>query len=734
MSTWGLKYQTEFTSQSDDNNAEIDYTLQFLFKDYSGVVNSIIGGSTTVLQKCTVDDPFAPIKGQSLEIKLVNTGNLPITSFYSEDDDGVKVILTKTGGQTLFTGFLVQDDGHELMVDYQHELSLSANDSLGLLKGVILSDADTQRSYEVNVVTNGNLNELLVSAIQPFYILIDDVIEVLGVTYTVTAISYTPITIGGRVYNYTLTVTPAIAAAISQQDITMLVTGPLNLYDRNTLSSVIYSCLKSTNLDLITNIYCNILELNHVTTKSFFDQTMIDTQLFIKSDSFDDCYSVLETILYTFRCSLFQANNQWNIIRWSDMQLYANNQVPGFQYDENFVLLGTNTFNNNFYIGPSPQLTRPLAGLMDGVFRPYKFSKKTFNYTQPKYVLKNYDLQTLGPLIRQYQYASLIIKEYVAVGWLAGLGPNTIERFIRVVTDATGTEIERYLCIKGIPFDDSRSVQGTPFEGRAGDKLTYSFSVRSTNVPATVAQFALMALNGVSPNKYVQNYPVDNGAWLNTIGFAFTTTGTNNTWNSVSIKSSGIPFNGLIYCYLANINQTPGANNETHYKDIRLQYEAYINDTTKITGHIHNDQQPNNIKNNIDKTILIDDSPRGNIQGALFLPTTTALLQNLTSIWKYTDSPTYYKLGELMTKEDIKWRSVLRSKLDGEFVGIIQDNYCSLLTAVITDFKPTKVYTFGLLSIDYKRNRFSGTLWEISDTENPEVIEDYTFKYIYSTT
>lgn len=105
MSTWGLKYQTQFTSQSDDNNAEIDYTLQFLFKDYSGVVNSIIGGSTTVLQKCTVDDPFAPIKGQSLEIKLVNTGNLPITSFYSEDDDGVKVILTKTGGQTLFTGF-----------------------------------------------------------------------------------------------------------------------------------------------------------------------------------------------------------------------------------------------------------------------------------------------------------------------------------------------------------------------------------------------------------------------------------------------------------------------------------------------------------------------------------------------------------------------------------------------------------------------------------------------------
>ena len=53
---------------------------------------------------------------------------------------------------------------------------------------------------------------------------------------------------------------------------------------------------------------------------------------------------------------------------------------------------------------------------------------------------------------------------------------------------------------------------------------------------------------------------------------------------------------------------------------------------------------------------------------------------------------------------------------------------------VQTTFNPTKNYTFGLLTVDYKNNRFDGTLWELYDDNDPAFDPDYTFNYIYSTT
>ena len=82
---YGLKYQTQFTSVQDDNNPSRDYTLKFLFKDYAGEVATLTGGGTTVIQRCTVDEPNAAIKGQSLDIRLINEGNIPISSFHEAE-------------------------------------------------------------------------------------------------------------------------------------------------------------------------------------------------------------------------------------------------------------------------------------------------------------------------------------------------------------------------------------------------------------------------------------------------------------------------------------------------------------------------------------------------------------------------------------------------------------------------------------------------------------------------
>lgn len=738
---YGLKYQTQFSSVSDDNNASRDYTLQFLFKDYTGGPTSIEGGSISVIQKCTQDDPVAPIKGQSLDIRLVNDGSLPITNFQTEDDDGVQVKLLDDNSNVLFIGFLVQDDFSEMMVDFSHEITLSANDGLGLLKGVTLDNADVRRAFYAVRRTNG-VNTVIYFYVgdAAFYPQAGDTIEVDGGTYTIdTAVNETTV-ISSIGYNWTITVT-ATTGGIAYGDETIYLTGEVNLLQRNSLLSMIAVCLAQTNLALITNVFLNLYEYRQDNTYSTLEQTLINSQTFISGDTYDNCYDALSKILTTFNCTVIQANGQWNIVHWFEAREYTDNEIPGFVYDETWSRAGTTTFANNFFIGADPQLTQIIYPLTTTAYRGYKFSRKKFDYVQPKYLLRNYDLLELGDLIREYTSAGVIYKEYVAIGWQGSWSTPACERFIRVATDvATNNEIERYIVVRNTAFDDRRAVASDAFEVTEGDKLNFSFSFR-TNVsqPGLVVTVFTVQLFDGTLYRYVDELPADNGDWLSTLGFSYSVSSGDNTnqWHNVEIQSSQIPFSGLVTCYLSIATAAPSSSTrETHYKDIRLEYESFINDTSKIIGHVHTQEQTPNKKNNQDETIVIDDTPRNSISGTLYLTTKTGLVQDRTYGWRYPADANGWRLGELTTLEEITWRQKTRQKFEGGFTGNWQnDTPVSLLTMAIFDFDTSKNYTFGLLNIDYKNNRFDGNLWEIHDTEDDSGFDpDYEFKYLYSTT
>ena len=129
---YGLKYQGEFSSIS-----EVDYHLEILEKDYTGINYSLQMAAVPVVHSWNTDDIKAPVKGSSLSIRYLNKGSIPIESFYSNADDHFKVIFYQ-GSKVLFVGYLVQDDCIEPMLDYTHEVTLSANDNLGLLKDIEL--------------------------------------------------------------------------------------------------------------------------------------------------------------------------------------------------------------------------------------------------------------------------------------------------------------------------------------------------------------------------------------------------------------------------------------------------------------------------------------------------------------------------------------------------------------------------------------------------------------------
>lgn len=737
---YALKYINEFNNESDDGVAQKTYTLQFLFKDYSGPEIRVEGGETSVIQRCTLDDPFAPIKGQSLDITLVNeNSSLPITAFQSDDDDGVMVKLME-GANVLFIGFLVQDDFYESLVDSTHTITLSANDSLGLLKGVILSEAEVRRAFQASFRTNG-VNTVVYMYVTDtgFYPQAGNIIEILGNTYTIaTAVNETTV-IGIASYNWTVTLT-ATTGGIAQTVDTIYLTGEVDLLQRNSILSMIAVCLAQTNLTLITNIFHNLYEYRQSPLSSTFAQTLIDSQTFIRGDTYDDCYTALSKLMTAFKCSLFQANGQWNIVHWFEAVpklnwSFPNNAIPGFVYDETWTAAGSTVFNNNFFIGPT-QPTTWLAGLQAGAMRGWKFSRKVFDYQQPKYLLRNWDLQELGALIRQYNTGTETNYEYVAPGWTGAIGPIVSERFIRIVkTTATGFEVDRYLVIRGNSSNTILDTSSNNIEAQALDKIIVSFSTRTnfSQGPSYGAVFGVRLINGTL-TRYVDELPTGNGDWIPTVGFSQTITPNTNQWTNVEIPSSQIPFDGLVNVFLAQ-NNGGALNNsrETHYKDIRFEYIPHINDGTKIIGQIHKQERPTGPKLFEDLEITVDDSPRNNIVGTLFNPKFTGLLQDRTRLWVYPATGNALRLGESATFDELTQRMQTRTKLEGGFTGNYQNSVVSLLTMCIMDFDTTKNYTFGLLTIDYKRGRFTGSLWELYKAGQAQLTADYTFVYKYST-
>lgn len=736
---YGLKYQTQFDSRSDPVSGEPEkrFTLQFLFKDYSGGAISIEGADVTVIQKCTVDDPVAAIKGQSLGIRLLNKSNtLPILSFFSEDDDGVMVKLLDDSNTVRFIGFLVQDDFSEEMIDWTHPIMLSANDSLGLLKGVILKDAASRRAF-TNVRFAGFSPQPYViyiySANAAFYLGAGSTFELLGVSYTVSAAVYGDQTVGGIVYNWQVTVTPG-QSGITPATGTVYLTGELNLLNRNSILSLISVCLAQTNLELLTNIFHNLFEVHHDPALSAFEQTLLDSQLFISGETYEDCYSVLGKIMTAFKCSLFQANGQWNIVHWPELRRHSNN-IPGFIYDEDWALIGTTALNNSIFLGPDPQLSRPVYPFMQYPYRGWKFSRKQFNYNYPKYLLYNYDLLILGALRTQYTVGNSTFYEYEAPGWEDWESTTRVDRFIRVEKDTvSGSELGRFLVLKGNPTNEiSKSVRSWPIEVNQGDKIKVSFSVRGTaSFSGTWTLVYYIRLTNSTDYRYVDELPVGNGDW-GTSGFIYNGSGNNTiNWNSVEIQSSPAPYSGILYVFLTEL-YTNGA--ETLYKDIRFEQTVYINDTTKIIGHIHKQEQDVNKKLNNDLEINIDDTPRNAIVGTLFLPTKNATsgLQDRTSYWDFVPYQVSKPLGHWNVEDELRWRQQTRLKHEGSIIGMYQGNYLSLLSTVKTDFNPTKTFVFGLLTIDYKNNTVTGDLWEMYDSnDTTEDVGDYSFTYIYS--
>lgn len=717
---YGLKYRADYDTLNGDT-----CRIEIFEKDYSGIVYPLELSGEPVTQSYQTDEAAPEIKGCSLTMRFLNSGSLSIKSFCSNEDDTYKAVHYKNGNVT-FVGYLVQDDYSEPLADYRHEIELSANDNLGLLKDVPLNNENIDTFYAFESATFETVAPHTVKISNINYAPTTDRFYITQVgfagIYNATAVSYS-----AGVYTVTVSETVSSNSPVSGFYGYKKV---IDYYGRNNLLSIIQACLFNTGLQLFTEVYCNVYEESFKTDICPLQQTYIDTKTFYENDNFKSSWDTLIYILNRFKLTLFQSGGKWIIVRWKELR-YGN--VTGFQFDEYFNLIQNVVFSASVDIGFN-EAVYPEAEPVKTIIRPYKSAKETFNYQQPKYLLRNSDLQSTGSLLNSYTTGSgddlKNIYEYVALYWSNGPFSPFPSIFIRVIKDNEDNEIERYLVIKGNTGDNPRSAVGVPFEVNEGDKITFDYNFKSNiSEPGNInLQLAVMVTDGT--NTYFAD---ESGTWGSTSRWLFNIpSGDNlNQPHNADIKPGRIPISGLLYCYLPQVCPTPlSSTDETQIKDIVLTYTPYINESTKITGHTHKTEQAANIKNVADEVIYIDDSPRNSIAGTLFKSSYDGVLMKKTNRWyRLTNSSERLKLGDIITGEELQQANTIREKIEGTFYGL---DGVTMFTKITYSPFNTLLFIFGSMEINFRSNSFDATLYEVAAPGESDTGE-YEFKYLYAT-
>jgi hypothetical protein len=398
---YGIKYYSEF----DSFKTLQSYILNIYQKDYTGGSTELLLSGSPVVQEWQEDDPIAPIKGSTLKISYISDG-ISLDDFYSNEDNTFLVELKRLEtGETMFKGYILQDDCEEIQVDFNHIIQLTASDNLGLLKDVTLDQAaklygtdetDTRTLTRIHPPLSYYYAFQISGASFDWYIGQTFIVSGLSGangTYTVSSLQNT----GGVFIVGVVGVIPAFTSGVATIDWVQRI----NIVGYIPLKTITRLCLLSTSLELSSRV---ITELKPIggSTDRWLEDTYIQGETFLSNSEWMSCYDVLERIMSRFNATTFQSNGSWWIVRWLEMWRYIlGTSMTGWSYDKDFNAITSITENQRdfpFYNGSDIE-----TGLLKSITRPFEYSKETFNYTQTDNLLKNSNFTEEGSVINSYE-------------------------------------------------------------------------------------------------------------------------------------------------------------------------------------------------------------------------------------------------------------------------------------------------------------------------------------------
>jgi len=649
---------------SINNNNPNEYQLDIFKKDYDGDYINIIFGANPVIHQWQDDDPQKPIKGSSISINIINEGNISLSDFYSNEDDTFLIVLYKIdfAEELLFKGFIIQDDCSEIMVDYAHEIQLSATDNLGILKDYTFDQAAikfgpyaTNFGLDIQTVTDGVINYIKVNEtfIEEYTkIRAGNKIEITGGTYFDGIYTVLNVFANGT-SGFSIQVEESVGGNSPSTLCNLTYQIPYDISSYLSVKEILRLCILSTGIELEELRVLSRLKPDG--KDRWIDDTFIDCRSYINNNIYYDCYKILEDLMTRFRSSLFQAYGFWYIVRIGEYSL-CNDYTTTTQYVNRYDALD----NFNFLVSGLEErflnIDTNMAenGVIKSLLRPYNYVRENFNYNANQNLLTNGDLQQLGNLITSYTSGSNTVYEYEAPGFDYYQSNNTqIKYYIRIVFDANNNESERYLVLQTIDsdiiaFNDAIISKGIYLS--KGDIVTIKYNTRLSrswfgenksqiNRPFVFDPAISYALYiGYSNYPYLTTSELEvNGCWTtggNVINYYLTTEDTAQ-WRSINIISQPAPFSGIFYLPLSFFGNQDMDNTQTHFNNLSVNISSVVNTQTNIIGHFHKTICNTNIKNYDEIDIKLDDSKSNSISGTLFLDTDTNDIRDRTLKWNY---------------------------------------------------------------------------------------------------
>ena len=634
------------------------YSAEIYKKDYAGAVTDLQGADTPLTLELDDTDILNPIRGTQLTISFLN-GGLKIEDFYSDDDEAflIKFYFVSTAAGTGIKTLLFS----------------------GYMVQDSSSEPDTDRKHYITIKATDNLALLKSFTWSDTDTTADDL-------YNKFALGY-----------YLQLSLRKTGMGLSSAPEALHIRRYLNLFE-------------NTMQDRGDNILAEGLYLCNLHSNMFQTDT----------ETWDDLYSIIETILRNLNASLVQAGGVWNIYREPEFSYFTGGIIPGV---ESYYV---GSIVNHVAAATNPVVTIRESGgdvypitedLTKYIARPLRQVINTFEYNNPDSYIIQDDLQIPADAVPYstttsggYRYESFAIDTYFP-DWKRTHSDTSY--MVRKTEIATETETERYIVTPGAT-SEQRGVQLNPVEVTKGDVFDFTMQYRMdvTDTDGSFNVFVRFILISDTGKSWHLEKPVGisdadpsvllwdehlGTEWDSNFGvYMRLNLGDIETmeWREYSLnamidpeigpKMPPFPESGMLLIEVRGTNGLDGMERQTTWwKDPAVTITNFLNDTTIITGHEHKTTGNPDIKAEQKNDIEIDDAPRSTIAGALYTDAVTNFNYTDSTFGTTPDIPPQYftrtenwhrggnsealRFGDILTRERLQMLYTSRYVSRGDF-------------------------------------------------------------------
>ena len=510
-------------------------------------------------------------------------------------------------------------------------------------------------------------------------------------------------------------------------------------YGYYSLLDVIRHCLTSTETELKIFVECRVSadNMSNLEANNPFDQCRVHSKLFNYTDGGPvTLYEILETIMSSFFCTLFQHGGRWVIRRMPDM-VYGST-LQGRDYDwpgptgtdlllsyeftrfTDFIPINaghrlsfikpsaTSTVKHN-YLLPDVPIN---SDLTEGDRWPEMDSTNKLAY---RINLWNYESGAVtAPTILNTAYR---IEEYDADGNLSGG---------YVVLPDGGTNDERLLNMDGVYVE-----QGDKFSFSAETRLDQDLAGSGTGVALRIR------LVGDSGQHYTWD---ETNGWTATLTSAIGSSAYTRTyaagddlteWVSFNVNCDGFPEGGYFQVF---ISEWSTGVRESWFKGVTQSLQLYLGQSL---GTLQGEQSvsSNTTVSNKDseRLIKLGQTPKRTYASTLFEIFTITLTTNWN---RYGEALTGQRLIDINSDIWHEQQNRVFKKLEGDYKGVrmsAQDYKLVNPGCVFYFNDASTVYWIPVsLDIDPVNDQFSCVLVEHKDSSKTTDTEATNFKYLFN--